>query len=266
MMHIPEQSISSLSIVVPVFNEEATIINVLNELSKVQNYYSSQTINIDVDVIVVDDASTDNTQNLCQTFIKNHDFGKKITYVRHKRNLGKGGALKTGFYHVTGEILIIQDGDLEYDPNEIPLVIAPIIEGKADVVYGSRFLVKKTSRVLYFYHYLANKFLTFLSNILTNMNMTDIETGYKAFRSQIVKNMIINSPGFGFEVEVTAKIAKLRCRVYEVPISYYGRTYEEGKKITYRDGIRAIILILYYNIFISRNKSFKKEFLIKYLN
>jgi glycosyltransferase involved in cell wall biosynthesis len=152
----------------------------------------------------------------------------------------------------------VQDADLEYDPAEIPLVIMPILNDRADVVYGSRFLVRRATRVLYFYHYLGNKFLTFLSNALTNLNMTDIETGYKAFRGEIIRNMRITSDGFGFEVEVTAKVAKLGCAVYEVPISYYGRTYDEGKKIGLRDGFQALWLILRFNLFCSLDASFTR--------
>jgi glycosyltransferase involved in cell wall biosynthesis len=153
--------------------------------------------------------------------------------------------------------VIVQDADLEYDPAEIPDLIEPIIEGRADVVYGSRFLVRRASRVLYFYHYLANKSLTFASNLFTNINMTDVETGYKAFRREIIQNMNITSRGFGFEIEVTAKIAKLGCAVYEVPISYHGRTYEEGKKIGLSDGLQACWLILRYNLFSSLEQSFR---------
>src|SRR5947207_9262267 len=172
--------------------------------------------------------------------------------MRHEKNAGKTAALKTGLQLTTGSIVIIQDADLEYDPEEIPSVIQPIIDGHADVVYGSRFLVRKAARVLYFYHFIANKLLTFLSNILTNLNMTDIETGYKAFRGDIIRSMIISSSGFGFEVEVTAKVAKLNCAVYEVPISYYGRTYEEGKKISYLDGVIELWLVFRFNLFCSR--------------
>jgi glycosyltransferase involved in cell wall biosynthesis len=181
-----------------------------------------------------------------------------VRLVRHERNAGKTAALKTGFALTTGQIVIVQDADLEYDPREIYEVISPILKGHADVVFGSRFLVRRTARVLYFYHYVANKFLTCLSNVLTNLNMTDIETGYKAFRGDIIRNMVIVSRGFGFEVEVTAKIAKLKLAIYEVPISYYGRTYDEGKKIGLKDGLIALWLVLRFNLFCSLRASFRQ--------
>jgi glycosyltransferase involved in cell wall biosynthesis len=188
---------------------------------------------------------------------------RQVRYTRHAKNAGKTEALKTGFALTKGDIVIVQDADLEYDPNEIPGVIQPIIDGHADVVYGSRFLVRKASRVLYFYHFVANKFLTFTSNMLTNLNMTDVETGYKAFRGDIVRKMTIVSSGFGFEIEVTAKIAKLKCAVYETPISYYGRTYEEGKKIGTLDGIIALWLILRFNLFCSLAASFREPVVLQ---
>ncbi len=181
---------------------------------------------------------------------------KEIHAVRHEKNSGKTEALKTGFRLTRGDIVIVQDADLEYAPEEIPSVIAPILDGHADVVFGSRFLVKKATRVLYFYHYLGNKLLTFLSNLATNINLTDVETCYKAFRGDIIRQMRIKSSGFGFEIEVTAKVAKLKCSIYETPISYYGRTYEEGKKITAWDGVAAVYYILRYNFFCSLKKSY----------
>jgi glycosyltransferase involved in cell wall biosynthesis len=181
-----------------------------------------------------------------------------VRVVQHEHNAGKTAALKTGFALTLGEIVIVQDADLEYDPADIFGLIQPILEGHADVVFGSRFLVRRAARVLYFYHYLANKFLTFLSNSLTNLNMTDIETGYKAFRGEIIRNMLIVSSGFGFEVEVTAKIAKLNVAIYEVPISYYGRTYAEGKKILMKDGLIAIWFVVRFNLFCSLRSSFRE--------
>jgi glycosyltransferase involved in cell wall biosynthesis len=233
-----------LSVVIPVYNEETTLMNVVSRVLAVPHL---------LEIIIVDDCSTDGTGELARQLAEMHP---QVRLVRHERNAGKTAALKSGFALTSGQIVIVQDADLEYDPEEIPSVIQPIIDGHADVVYGSRFLVRKAARVLYFYHYIANKLLTFLSNILTNLNMTDIETGYKAFRGDIIRSMIISSSGFGFEVEVTAKVAKLKCAVYEVPISYYGRTYEEGKKISYLDGVVALWLVFRFNLFCSRRASF----------
>ena len=217
-----------LSVVVPVFNEEATLGAVIRKLLSVPCL---------LEIIIVDDCSTDGTGQQARELAASHE---QVRLVRHERNSGKTAALRTGFALTTGQIVIVQDADLEYDPAEIYGVIRPILEGHADVVFGSRFLVRRAARVLYFYHYLANKFLTYLSNSLTNLNMTDVETGYKAFRGEIVRNMRIVSSGFGFEVEVAAKIAKLKVAIYEVPISYYGRTYAEGKKIVFMDGVIAL--------------------------
>ena len=178
--------------------------------------------------------------------------------LQQPRNAGKTAALRAGFAASTGDIVIVQDADLEYDPVDIPVLTEPISKGRADVVYGSRFMTRRASRVLYFRHYLANQVLTFLSNLLTDLNLSDVETGYKAFRGEIIRNMVIETRGFGFEIEVTAKVAKLKCRVYEVPISYYGRTYEEGKKIGFKDGLDAIFYAFKYNLFVSMEKSFTK--------
>jgi glycosyltransferase involved in cell wall biosynthesis len=237
----------SLSVVVPVYNEKLTLELVVEKLIKIVN---------PLEIIVVDDGSKDGTnlvlQNLCLKY-------KQIYPVYHDTNKGKTSALIAGFALTSGDIVIVQDADLEYNPEEISIVIEPILSGEADVVYGSRFLVRKAARVLYFYHFLGNKFLTFLSNLLTNVNMTDVETGYKAFKGEIIRNMVIISSRFGFEIEVTAKIAKLNCRIYEVPISYYGRTYEEGKKIGFKDGIWAIWYIVYFNLFCSLESSFVRS-------
>lgn len=234
-----------LSVVIPVYDEEKTISRIIEKLVKIPHL---------LEIIVIDDCSKDRTGTIVQRLAENYPL---IKYIRHEINQGKTAALRTGFAVTQGEIVIVQDADLEYDPQEIPEVINPIIEGFADVVYGSRFMVKRAARVLYFYHYLANKGLTFFSNMLTNLNITDVETCYKAFRGDIIRNLIITSSGFGFEIEVTAKVAKLNCAFYEVPISYYGRTYEEGKKITYRDGFSALFYIVRFNLFCSRQKSFK---------
>jgi glycosyltransferase involved in cell wall biosynthesis len=242
----PQQQRPCLSVVVPAYNEEATLASVVEKLLAVPHL---------LEVVIVDDCSNDRTHEVAQALAAAHP---QVHVARHGRNGGKTEALRTGFRLTRGEVVIVQDADLEYDPAEIPLVIQPIIDERADVVYGSRFLVRRATRVLYFYHYLGNKLLTFLSNLLTNLNMTDIETGYKAFRGEIIRNMRITSQGFGFEVEVTAKVAKLGCAVYEVPISYYGRTYDEGKKIGLRDGIQALWLILRFNLFCSLGSSFTR--------
>jgi glycosyltransferase involved in cell wall biosynthesis len=235
-----------LSVVVPAYNEEATLAAVVEKLLRLPEL---------LEVIIVDDHSSDRTPEVARRLSA---ADARVRVARHERNQGKTAALRTGFALTRGQIVIVQDADLEYDPAEIPLVILPIVSGRADVVYGSRFLVRRATRVLYFYHYLANKFLTFLSNVLTNLNMTDVETGYKAFRGDIIRRMRITSSGFGFEVEVTAKVAKLGCAVYEVPISYYGRTYDEGKKIGMRDGLQALWLILRFNLFCSLRSSFRE--------
>lgn len=234
-----------LSVVMPAYNEEATLAEIVGLIMQIPNL---------LELIIVDDFSSDDTPAIAKKLAAEDN---RINYIRQPRNGGKTEALKTGFAASGGAVVIVQDADLEYDPNEIADVIAPILEGNADVVYGSRFMVKKATRVLYFYHYVANKGLTFLSNCLTNINMTDVETCYKAFRGDIIRNMIITSSGFGFEIEVTAKIAKLKCAIYEVPISYYGRTYEEGKKIGFKDGLAALWYILKFNIFVDLEKSFR---------
>ena len=236
-----------LSVVIPSFNEAATLPLIVEKLLALPQL---------LEVVIVDDCSTDGTERVGAELAATHD---QVRYTRHQKNAGKTEALKTGFALTTGSIVIIQDADLEYDPTEIPDLIQPILDGHADVVYGSRFLVRKASRVLYFYHYVANKFLTFTSNSLTNLNMTDVETGYKAFRGDIIRKMKIVSRGFGFEIEVTAKVAKLKCAVYEIPISYYGRTYEEGKKIGLTDGLIAFWLILRFNLFCSLESSFTER-------
>jgi glycosyltransferase involved in cell wall biosynthesis len=235
-----------LSVVVPTYNEENTLAAVTGKLLKLAHLR---------EVIIVDDCSKDRTPEIALRLSAEYP---QIKVVRHSVNSGKTEALKTGFQHTTGEIVIVQDADLEYDPAEIPGLIQPIVEGYADVVYGSRFLVRKASRVLYFYHYLANRALTFLSNLFTNINLTDVETGYKALRGDIIRSMIITSTGFGFEIEVTAKVSKLKCSIYETPISYYGRTYQEGKKIGMWDGVAAFWYIIRYNLFCSIESSFRK--------
>jgi glycosyltransferase involved in cell wall biosynthesis len=233
-----------LSVVIPVYNEQATIRDVIEKVVGIPYL---------LEIIAVDDGSSDGTDIILKKLSFEHS---KLQVIHHLQNQGKTAALKTGFKATKGEIVIVQDADLEYNPEEIQDVIEPILDNKADVVYGSRFLVRKAARVLYFSHYIANKFLTFLSDVFTNINITDVETCYKAFRGDIIRNMIVESKGFGFEIEVTAKVSKLKCRIFEVPISYYGRTYEEGKKIGLKDGIHAIWYIIYFNLFCSLKKSF----------
>lgn len=226
-----------LSVVIPCYNELGTIGKVVDAVkrSPVKN----------CEIIVVDDASKDGTRELLQTKIE--PLVDQVIY--HPRNRGKGAALRTGFAAATGDIVIVQDADLEYDPQEYPIVIAPILEDKADVVFGSRFAGGRPHRVVYYWHMVGNKFLTTLSNMLTNINLTDMETCYKAFRREVIQSIHIQENRFGFEPEITAKVAKMRCRIYEVGISYYGRTYKEGKKIGWKDGFRAIFCILKYNLF-----------------
>jgi glycosyltransferase involved in cell wall biosynthesis len=226
-----------LSIVIPCYNEQKTIKNIVDAVkaSPVP----------DMEIIIVDDCSVDGTKEILINEIE--PLVDKIIY--HVINKGKGAALRTGFKHATGDIVIIQDADLEYNPQEYPQLISPIIEGKADVVYGSRFIGGQVRRVLYFWHMVGNRFLTLLSNMLTNLNLTDMETCYKVFRREIIQNITINENRFGFEPEITAKIAHKKLRVYEIGITYSGRTYEEGKKINWKDGLKAIYCILKYNIF-----------------
>jgi glycosyltransferase involved in cell wall biosynthesis len=240
------RAVPILSIVVPVFNEAETITTVIERLLQVPDL---------LEIMVVDDGSSDGTGEILQRLANEHPV---VTLVTHEENRGKTAALANGFAKTRGEIVVVQDADLEYDPADIPDLIEPIKKGVADVVYGSRFLVKRASRVIYFYHYIGNRFLTLLSNVFTNLNMTDVETGYKAFRGELIRNMVITASGFGFEIEVTAKLAKLKCAFYEVPVSYYGRTYEEGKKITWRDGLAALFYIFRFNLFCSLKKAFKQ--------
>jgi len=236
---------SCLSVVIPAFNEEATLVAVTQKILAVPHLH---------EVVIVDDCSTDHTGDIAEELAQRFP---QVKVLHHRTNRGKTEALKTGFAHTAGDVVIVQDADLEYDPSDIEHVIAPILANEADVVYGSRFLVRRAARVLYFYHYLANKTLTFFSNLFTNVNLTDVETGYKAFRGDIIRNMTISSSGFGFEIEVTAKIAKLGCRLFEVPISYHGRTYQEGKKIGATDGIAAFWYVVKFNLFCSLERSFR---------
>ena len=237
-----------LSILIPVYNERTVV-----ERSLSLVLAAALPENMDRELVIVDDCSTDGTSDILKR-MAGSDL--RIRLYRHQVNQGKGAAVRTAIENAQGDFCLVQDADLEYDPQEIPDVIAPIVNGNADVVFGSRFLVRKATRVLYFYHYLGNKLLTFLSNMATNINLTDVETCYKAFRGDIIRQMRIESSGFGFEIEVTAKVAKLKCAIYETPISYYGRTYEEGKKITGWDGVAALYYILRYNPMCSLKSSF----------
>ena len=223
-----------ISVVVPVYNEKNTIREIVRRI---------QQVSFEKEIIIVDDYSTDGTREILKGM-----EGNTLKILFHDKNQGKGATLKTGFQEVTGDIVIIQDADLEYNPQEYQILIQPILDGKADAVYGSRFLACP-HRVLLFWHYVGNKFLTTLSNVFTNLNLTDMETCYKAFRSSLLKNIDIKSKRFGFEPEITAKLAKLKCRIYEVPISYSGRDYSEGIKINWKDGIAAFFWIIRYNIF-----------------
>ena len=226
-----------LSVVIPVFNERDTIEQIVNAVRAARVE--------DIEIIIVDDASTDGTQKILQEKVA--PLAAKIIF--QSENQGKGAALRAGFAAATGDVVLVQDADLEYNPTDYPTLLEPIISGKADAVFGSRFMGGHPHRVLYFWHMVGNRFLTLLSNMFTNLNLTDLETCYKAFRTDIIKNLDLRENRFGFEPEVTAKLAKARCRIYEVGISYNGRTYSEGKKVNWKDGFRAIYAILRYNLF-----------------
>lgn len=224
-----------LSVIIPVYNEKATIEQLIARVKDVD---------LEKEIIVVDDCSGDGTREIVRKLADGD-----VRVIMHERNQGKGAALRSGIGAATGDFVIIQDSDLEYDPQDYPLLLEPLIQNKADVVYGSRFMGGRPHRVVYYWHSVGNRLLTLLSNMFTNINLTDMETCYKAFRREVIQSIKIEEDRFGFEPEITAKIAKIGCRIYEVGISYYGRTYAEGKKIGWRDGFRAIYCILKYNIF-----------------
>jgi glycosyltransferase involved in cell wall biosynthesis len=236
--------ITKLSIIIPAYNEGATIHRILNKVLAV-----NLIANIEKEIIIVNDCSKDNTIGAINDFIRENG-AVSIRLISHEVNKGKGAALHTGIAHATGDYLVIQDADLEYDPEEYNLLLKPILDGFADVVYGSRFMGGNAHRILFFWHTIGNKMLTLASNMFTNLNLTDMETCYKLFKTEIVQKLNLQEARFGFEPEVTAKISRVpNIRIYEIGISYYGRTYEEGKKISWKDGFRAIYCILKYNLF-----------------
>ena len=232
-----------LSIVIPAYNEGRTIHFILDKIKQV-----TLLDNLEKEIILVNDCSTDSTEDSILSYIAQNP-SLTIQYVKHQINKGKGAALHTGIAHATGEIIVIQDADLEYDPAEYNILLKPILDGFADVVYGSRFMGGKPHRILFFWHTIGNKLLTFASNLFSNLNLSDMETCYKMFKSDVIKQLKLHEKRFGFEPEVTAKIARIpNIRIYEVGISYYGRTYEEGKKIGWKDGFRALFCIVKYGL------------------
>jgi glycosyltransferase involved in cell wall biosynthesis len=232
----------TLSVVIPCFNEEATLEALVDQV------LGANRCGLDLEIVIVDDKSRDSSLEKAQALSEAH---VEIKLIRHDVNMGKGAAMRSGFEAATGDIVIVQDADLEYDPGEYPKLLTPILNGRADVVYGSRFIGGESHRVLYFWHSIANRFLTLFSNMMTDLNLTDMETCYKVFRRELLDQITLEEPRFGFDPEITAKISYLKPapRIYEVGIGYFGRTYEEGKKIGWRDGIRVILCIIRYNLF-----------------
>ncbi|TCZ67350.1 glycosyltransferase family 2 protein [Flaviaesturariibacter aridisoli] len=243
---MPAETLPLLSVVLPVFNEQNYIYEVLSRVCR------ADVPGVTRELVVVDDASTDGTAAEVERFISDHP-GYEVRFSRHAQNQGKGGAVQTAIGVARGDFLLIQDADFEYDPSDYPDLVGPLVKGQADVVYGSRFIGSKPHRVLFFYHYMANRFLTTLSNWFTNLNLTDMETGYKAFRIDVLRPLRLYEKRFGFEPEITAKMSRVpRVRIYEVGIAYHGRTYEEGKKINWKDGVKAIWYVLKYNTWARR--------------
>ena len=234
----------TLSILIPAYNEEVTIEQILNKVESVELIS-----NLSKEIIVINDYSTDETASIVSRYIDGYGGVSKIKFVEHDTNRGKGAAIHTGITQATGDYIIVQDADLEYDPDEYNLLLKPVLDNFADVVYGSRFMGGKPHRILFFWHSIGNAVLTFLSNMFTNLNLTDMETCYKLFDAKILKSLALEEKRFGFEPEVTAKISRIKgIRIYEVGISYYGRTYAEGKKINWKDGVRALYCILKYGL------------------
>lgn len=225
-----------LSVVIPVYNEAATIAELISRV---------HAVDVSKQIIVIDDGSTDGTRDVLEGLKERYE---NMRVLLQPRNRGKGAALRLGFEHATGDYVLVQDADLEYDPAEYPVLLRPLIEDKADVVYGSRFLTTKQHRVLFFWHSVGNRLLTLISNMFTNLNLSDMETGFKVFRREVIQSIKLEQNRFGFEPEVTVKIARMKLRIYEVGISYYGRTYEEGKKIGWKDGVKALWCIVKYSI------------------
>ncbi len=233
-----------LSIVMPAYNEVGTIAEIVRRVLEAP-------VDLSKELIVVDDASTDGTREYLQALARSGQAGVRggeVKVMSHERNLGKGAAIRTGLRHASGDIILVQDADLEYDPRDYPALLEPILAGRADVVFGNRFH-GGPHRVLYFWHYVGNRVLTTLCNVVSNVNLTDMEVGYKVFRAEVLKQVRLRSQRFGFEPEIAVKVAKLGCRIYEVPISYHGRTYAEGKKIGWRDGLAALCYIVRYRLF-----------------